>query len=150
MNINCWHGSVILCIIHILSKFGCILNRLHHALGVGGTLPGSVKSSPMVYRHPYYGKAKGNIYPGHTFPHLQFMVVPKSCEFCRNMSLVMVHANYNIILSSFHFWEDSIRGMRTIGMDSFLAGRFNGGNNFFDLFPSKQAMFTCMRVQSVH
>ena len=62
------------------------------------------------------------------------------------MSLIMVHANHYIILTTFHFWKNGVRRKWPFGMNTKFFCRLYRWNNFINLFRSKQSIFSSMRI----
>ena len=82
-------------------------------------------------------KSQGDIDTFDCFPGLLFTVINEADGLERNMSLIMIHADHDVVPSAERFREYRVRRKRSDGVDVFCFGGLNGGGDFLNFLSAE-------------
>ena len=102
----------------------------------------------MVYGYPYYRQSQSNIYSGYRFPVFSFAIIHKSHYFERDVSLIVIHGNYDIIPSAPCFGKNSVRRNRSFRIYSFLFCSSYRRSYLIYLFCAEHTVLSAVRIES--
>src|SRR5579871_3990347 len=91
----------LLCLYHLYGD----ADRLQHTLFAGEALAGDVEGGAMVHRDAQNRQADGDVYAG-----------IKTVQFDRNMALIVIHGDDQVVVAPEGAGKDSVWRMRPTGL----------------------------------
>jgi hypothetical protein len=68
-------------------------------------------------------------------------------QFKRYQTLIVIHANHNVVVAAGGLMEKAIRREGTIGLNAFPLGRADGGSDDLFLLVAEDSVFAAVRIQ---